>query len=99
MLHAMLRANDVMANFLQDYFRNSLAYLDYLHRHGSSGPLAQPVHWMKAWLENWSKPKSAGVDVGSEEPATQPSGDPMADRIRQLEERISLLEQEKNAKQ
>ena len=56
MLHAMLRANDVMTGFLQDYFRNSLAYLDYLHQHGSSGSLKQPVHWMKAWLESWSKP-------------------------------------------
>jgi polyhydroxyalkanoate synthesis repressor PhaR len=64
MLHAMLRANDVVSGFLQDYFRNSLAYLDYLQRHGSSGPLAQPVHWMKAWLERWSKP--AGHESAAE---------------------------------
>ena len=54
MLHSILRANDVMVNFLHDYFRNSLAYLDYFQKHGASEPLPQPMHWMKAWLDNWS---------------------------------------------
>lgn len=95
MLHAMLRANDVMTGFLQDYFRNSLAYLDYLQQHGTSGSLKQPVHWMKAWLESWSKPKN---DVGDAEASGETTDrDPIADRIRQLEERIAMLEAERNA--
>src|SRR3989304_3462599 len=59
MLHSILRANDVMTDFLQEYFRNSLTYLDYFQKHGASGSLEQPMHWMKAWLDNWSIPASA----------------------------------------
>lgn len=96
MLHSMLRANDVVATFLQDYFRNSLSYLDYLHQHGATGPLTQPVHWMKAWLDNWSKP-SAGSDLAeeaSEQPLAEPS-EPLAERISELEKRIVELEKER----
>jgi polyhydroxyalkanoate synthesis repressor PhaR len=99
MLHAMLRANDMMAGFLQDYFRNSLAYLDYLHRHGSSAPLAQPVHWMKAWLESWSKP-TRDAEHASPSAEDEAVGDAHAfsQRMRQLEERIALLEKERGEK-
>jgi polyhydroxyalkanoate synthesis repressor PhaR len=91
MLHAMLRANDLMTSFLQDYFRNSLAYLDYLQQHGASGALAQPVHWMKAWLERWSKP--SGAADGADEPTEEHQGDThIAEQIRRLEERIATLE-------
>jgi polyhydroxyalkanoate synthesis repressor PhaR len=101
MLHAMLRANDVMTGFLQDYFRNSLAYLDYLHQHGSSGSLKQPVHWMKAWLESWSKPTrdGHGASPPSETVMDETAvGDPIAERMRQLEERIAQLEKERGEK-
>jgi polyhydroxyalkanoate synthesis repressor PhaR len=100
MLHAMLRANEVMTGFLQDYFRNSLSYLDYLAQHGSSGSLRQPVHWMKAWLENWSKPthdvESALVETAAGDATTV--GSPIADRMQQLEERIAQLEKEREEK-
>ena len=95
MLHSMLRANDVMTTFLSDYFRNSLAYLDYLKQHGSSGSLNQPVHWMKAWLERWSGPSQ---DRGAEEPPQgEPTGDAddIAERMARLERRIAELEQER----
>ena len=93
MLHAMLRANDVMTGFLQDYFRNSLAYLDYLQRHGSAKSLQQPVHWMKAWLETWSKP----IDDAHDGPKTanEVGGNPIAERMQQLEARIAMLEEER----
>jgi polyhydroxyalkanoate synthesis repressor PhaR len=97
MLHAMLRANDVMTGFLRDYFRNSLAYLDYLQQHGASGSLKQPVHWMKAWLESWSKPTRDAEGATAHEGATG-GDDPMAERMRQLEERIELLEKEQGEK-
>jgi polyhydroxyalkanoate synthesis repressor PhaR len=101
MLHAMLRANDVMTGFLHDYFRNSLAYLDYLQQHGASGPLAQPVHWMKAWLERWSNPardasaaeRTTLGDVQSESPSEPVApNEAVAKHLRRLEERIATLE-------
>ncbi|HMP05880.1 MAG TPA: polyhydroxyalkanoate synthesis regulator DNA-binding domain-containing protein [Lacipirellulaceae bacterium] len=93
MLHAMLRANDVMTGFLRDYFRNALSYLEYLHRHGSSEALVQPVHWMKAWLETWSRPLQSS-EPPPDAPPPAPPGDEehMAARLRELEERIQQLE-------
>ena len=95
MLHSILRANDVMVEFLQDYFRNSLAYLDYFQKHGAATSLQQPMHWMKSWLDNWSK------GPGGNPPATStaeesPAGEPqqVAERIAQLEKRIAELEQQ-----
>jgi polyhydroxyalkanoate synthesis repressor PhaR len=93
MLHAMLRANDMMNGFLRDYFRNSVAYLYYLQQHGAAGSLAQPVHWMKAWLESWSKPAHDSGDQAANREAGD--GDKIAQRIRQLEERIATLESER----
>jgi polyhydroxyalkanoate synthesis repressor PhaR len=95
MLHAMLRANDVVSGFLQDYFRNALSYLDYLHRHGTTSPLQQPMHWMKAWLDQWSRSSDAGSQ--SPKPPTPPddASEDYAARLRQLEERISQLERER----
>ena len=37
MLHSMLRANKVMAEFLQAYFRASLTHLEQLQKHGAAG--------------------------------------------------------------
>jgi hypothetical protein len=95
MLHAMLRANDVVSGFLEDYFRNALSYLDYLHRHGTRSPLQQPVHWMKAWLEHWSRPSDTATDAPDavQSPAEIPPD--YADRLRLLEERIAQLERER----
>jgi hypothetical protein len=81
-----------------------VAYLDYLQQHGASGPLAQPVHWMKAWLERWSKPSHAETAAKTPPPggpaAEAPHGtadgsEPMADRILELEKRIATLEKER----
>ncbi|MCC6491803.1 MAG: polyhydroxyalkanoate synthesis regulator DNA-binding domain-containing protein [Pirellulales bacterium] len=97
MLHSMLRANDVVANFLKDYFRNSLSYLDYLHQHGATGPLAQPVHWMKAWFDSWSKLAASGERGGDGQPvqpADASAADPLAARMAELETRIADLEKQ-----
>jgi len=94
MLHSILRANDLVSDFLREYFRNSLAYLEYFQQHGSSAPLAQPMHWMKAWLDGWSvqpgaqpKPNETPVDANQ-----------FAQRIAELEQRISELEEEKKSR-
>lgn len=99
MLHSMLRANDVVASFLADYFRNSLSYLDYLHQHGATGPLTQPVHWMKAWLDRWSTQKSPGEPHAPSDLPTEPvpTAAPLAQRISELESRIAELEKERSA--
>jgi polyhydroxyalkanoate synthesis repressor PhaR len=98
MLHSILRANDVMVNFLQDYFRNSLAYLDYFQTHGASGAFEQPMHWMKAWLD--SRPQRP-ADSPSSHPARDhsPANDTgqFADRIAQLEQRIAELERDQSS--
>jgi polyhydroxyalkanoate synthesis repressor PhaR len=98
MLHSILRANDVMADFLHDYFRNSLAYLDYFQKHGASGPLPQPMHWMKAWLDNWSaeppgnpRPRSSAGQTTAEDEHT------LHERIARLERQIAELEEERMA--
>src|SRR3990170_2206144 len=92
MLHSILRANDVMVEFLQYYFRNSLSYLDYFQKHGASGSLEQPMHWMKAWLDNWSIPASAKRAPNPEDKASPTDNREFAERITRLEEHIAELE-------
>ena len=97
MLHSILRANDVMVNFLRDYFRNSLVYLDYFQKHGASGSFEEPMHWMQAWLDNWSSQPASGGRASS------PTGNvpggverELVERIGRLEARISELENERS---
>lgn len=90
MLHFIVRSNDTMSDFLRDYFRHSLTYLNYLQRHSAVTPLAQPMHWVKAWLDGIA-PTSA---KRSEPPENTESnaGDDLAIRIQELEERLRQLE-------
>jgi polyhydroxyalkanoate synthesis repressor PhaR len=95
MLHSILRANDVMAEFLREYFRNSLTYLDYFQKHGASAPFEQPMHWMKAWLDNWpSQPNAKGAPKSKDQAAPDDEGE-FAERIARLESRIAELEAER----
>ena len=97
MLHAMLRANAVTMGFLQDYFRNSMAYVDYFQKHGASGPLEKPMHWMKAWLDNWS-PLRPGIPPARPRP-TRPlkAKGKLPNASRDLQRRIAELEAEKRS--
>jgi hypothetical protein len=90
MLHFILRSNDVMTDFLRDYFRQSLTYLSYLQQHGASAnPMARPIHWIKAWLDGIAPSRSFGRDDGRPD---SPDRDEMVERIAQLEARLRLLE-------
>jgi polyhydroxyalkanoate synthesis repressor PhaR len=51
LLHFMIRANDVMSDFLRNYFRDSLTYLEFLQSPTRAAPLAQPMRWMQNWFE------------------------------------------------
>lgn len=97
LLHSMLRANDMMSDFLRDYLRHSLTYLDYLQKHSPlGGDLPRPTHWAKAWLDGFlpgagrREESEAPQDHG--EPAEQEDSAALARRVRELEERIRQLE-------
>jgi polyhydroxyalkanoate synthesis repressor PhaR len=87
MLHSILRSNDVMSDFLRDYFRHALPYLDYLQQHGAKAvTMVQPMHWVKAWLDSIAPQKPGNAKPPQSEPA------PLATRVAELEERIRQLE-------
>lgn len=93
MLHFIVRSNDAMSDFLRDYFRHSLTYLDYLQRHSAATPLTQPMHWMKAWLDGFAPKPHAEEKSRRDAPAS--ADDKLADRIHELEERLRQLESKK----
>jgi len=93
MLHFIVRSNDAMSDFLRDYFRHSLTYLDYLQRHSAATPLTQPMHWMKAWLDGFAPKPHAEEKARRDAPAS--ADDKLADRIHELEERLRQLEAKK----
>ena len=95
MLHFIVRSNEVMSDFLRDYFRHSLTYLRYLQRHSHTTSFAKPMHWVQAWLDSISKtpPDSTDAETPAHDTPPSPSADtPMSQRIQELEERIRQLE-------
>jgi polyhydroxyalkanoate synthesis repressor PhaR len=88
MLHSILRSNEVTTDFLRDYFRHALPYLEYLKRHSAAAMnLIQPMHWLKAWMDGMTPRKPGDSEAGK--PAEPP---PLTERIAELEERIRQLE-------
>lgn len=88
MLHLILRSNEVTADFLRDYFRHSLTYLNYLQQHSPSpSAMARPMHWVKAWLD-------AIAPKPEQEDESPDSGDTvdLAQRLEELEARLQELE-------
>lgn len=102
MLHLIVRSNDLMADFLRDYFRQSLTYLNYLQRHGAPSPkLANPIHWAKAWLDGISSeklsPQPAQSPQSSGEASESDREAALHHRVEELEERIRQLEEKGNS--
>lgn len=89
MLHFILRSNDAMSGFLRDYFRHSLTYLEYLHRHNpSSATLSKPIHWLQTWLDTMA-PMS-----GDARPAPSSSDDSsLREQLHHMDERLRRLEE------
>jgi polyhydroxyalkanoate synthesis repressor PhaR len=97
MLHLILRSNELMADFLRDYFRHSLTYLEYLQRHGAAAQkLTTPMHWARAWLDELSGKRDQPA-AESRAPAGAADADALIKRIEQLEARIRQLEEENGA--
>lgn len=91
MLHGILRSNDVMSDFLRDYFRQSVTYLDYLQRHSATTKtLTKPMHWIKAWLDGITPSPAENSDDSKQEGDSEP----LSHRVEQLEERLRELENE-----
>jgi polyhydroxyalkanoate synthesis repressor PhaR len=98
MLHSMLRANKLMTNFYEEYFRNALAYLEYIQKQGATDSLPQPMHWMGQWLEQWPKPRDAKRAPKSVEQPSVDGDAELAERIARLEEKIAQLEVKRGKK-
>ncbi|MBX3432998.1 MAG: hypothetical protein KF847_06740 [Pirellulales bacterium] len=93
MLHLLLRANDLMTDFLRSYFRDSLTYLEYLQKHGATARLSQPIHWLQSWLEGAARRAGVGpAPAGDDEPPPPDSPAELAERIAELESRLRRLE-------
>lgn len=94
MLHSIVRSNDLVTDFLRDYFQHSLTYLDYLQRHGSTAKnLVNPMHWAKAWIEGFRPtPNGAANAQAAPEAEEDESKAQLARRIEELEARIHQLE-------
>lgn len=90
MLHSIVRSNEMVTDFLRDYFQHSLTYLDYLQRHTASAKdLVNPMHWAKAWMDGF-KPANGSPKKSLDEKAQ------LAQRIEELEDRIKQLESREN---
>jgi polyhydroxyalkanoate synthesis repressor PhaR len=90
MLHAILRANDLVLEFLRGYLRQSLAILEQMQQPTALSPLLAPMDWMRAMIPP-TLPLPAPHPV-----ETPPSSTYHADldaRISKIEERIRRLEQ------
>lgn len=101
MLHFILRSNDAMSGLLGDYFRQSLAYLDYLQQHHPAKTMVDPVHWVRLWLESISStktdqpppaPSDSAPSDSAQSDSTPPESAQLAQRLKQLEERLEQLE-------
>jgi polyhydroxyalkanoate synthesis repressor PhaR len=98
MLHAILRADDVMSGFLREYFRHSLAFVDELQKQAASGSFARPFDWMKAWSNIWPGPPIAKGAPKRDEGEKEGKNREFAERIEHLEKRIAELEQKRRGR-
>src|SRR4051812_29652666 len=84
MLHSILQANGLAAEFWRGYLRQSLTMLDGLQTAGMplAGPLAGPLAWMSTFA-----PGLLPVP-----PAPSPEAEALARRVAELESRLERIE-------
>ncbi len=87
LLHLILQSNDAMSGFLGEYFRHSLTYLDLLRRNNPAATALLPMNWVKSWLDSISSMPTTDV-----ESTPMPESAQLAQRLKQLEERLEQLE-------
>ncbi len=93
MLHFILRSNDMVTDFLRDYFRHALTYLDYLQRHGTAATnLARPMHWIKAWIDEIAPQRQKDADATQSNAESGQTDAALAERVAKLEKRLRRLE-------
>jgi polyhydroxyalkanoate synthesis repressor PhaR len=84
-LNAMIRTNEGVLEFLRDYFRQALAYLDMFQRQGTVNPLLLPMQWLRSFA-----PFAAPAAPAAGQPET-PDTAALLERIAELERRLNDL--------
>jgi polyhydroxyalkanoate synthesis repressor PhaR len=88
-LHLMIRTNGVVLGFLRAYFRQSLEYLELWQRASAFNPMAASVQWLKSLVP---APPAASNDQPPAAASSQTDADALAQRIAEMERRLSALE-------
>ncbi len=90
MLHGILRANDLVLDFLRSYMRQSLAILEQMQQPTRLAPFLAPMDWMRAMI-----PPTLPFPAVRPAESSSGSGRPgeLDVRISEIEERLRRLEQ------
>jgi polyhydroxyalkanoate synthesis repressor PhaR len=97
-LHMMIRTNDVVLGLLREYFRQSLAYLDFWQRASALTPLTAPMKWLNSLLPGGpaatvppAAPTAESAAAVSGAPAPAAETDLLLKRIAEMERRLNTL--------
>jgi polyhydroxyalkanoate synthesis repressor PhaR len=85
-LHLMLRTNGVVLDLLREYFRQSLAYLDFWERASTFNPMASSIDWLQSLM-----PRRSAAE-GPPAAGSQSQGEILAQRLVEMERRLQALE-------
>jgi len=88
MLHSILRANDLVLEFLRTYLKQSLTSLDTLQQAPPVLGFLSPLDWMKAFVPG-ATPLNSERAAESADPTA--ALETLAKRINELEERVGEL--------
>lgn len=97
-LHLMIRANDYLLRSLQEYFHQSLAYLEAVQKATVTAPVPNPMEWMQAFFPPGFLPLFPFQSSSSPSPDNRGSPPPdnqeqdLAGRLAAMEKRLGELE-------
>ena len=89
LLHTILRANDLVLEFLRLFMRLSLTTLENFQRSGTLTPFVSPLDWMRMIYPGL--PPGPGPQTQLNPPA-DPNVERLINRVAELEDRIRQLE-------